>query len=498
MSQMINFVIFLVCATVSAAADDTTSEQTSESTSLREEIRQAGEGSAEERMRAFGRIRLRWTGTVLARGGFSDLPVPREVVKQPEKMTDDQLELIAKALIEGLQDDSKDLRNAAALCLSRAPRRTEGIDRGIDIGLRSEHHEVYWNVCQVRPELLPDPKPYVAMLIGRLTDESIDESVKLGLWVEFDTLLTGWRERFKPHVETVIRSLDDIPEKCRPLVLSSLNKAGFNPEAAEQLYKKARGFEPELKTSAFLSLFSHPDFATDLLSSSPEIQGLVSERANAWYVIFLETDSRYNAVKNELLKLPNFPPLAAAFIGAEKYRPQIEAKLETANSYRKHFLNACLRACGGEIDRHITINSESDGRFKPDSAWPGSDKRRQPERMGAHGDGVTYILITGEVRGSGKRHPKSVRFVRRNDSMLMGQAIEADIPRKYDPQTGRFLLQTHIFAAYSFRPGPEPGPYQTGSALIRVEAPGYKPLDVRFFDEMPHVVIELERQPDSE
>jgi hypothetical protein len=40
----------------------------------------------------------------------------------------------------------------------------------------------------------------------------------------------------------------------------------------------------------------------------------------------------------------------------------------------------------------------------------------------------------------------------------------------------------------------EPGPYQTGSAQVRIESPDSVPLFVQFFDETPHVVIELQRQ----
>jgi hypothetical protein len=40
----------------------------------------------------------------------------------------------------------------------------------------------------------------------------------------------------------------------------------------------------------------------------------------------------------------------------------------------------------------------------------------------------------------------------------------------------------------------EPGPYQTGSAQIRIEAEGFKPLVVQFFDEIPDVRITIQRE----
>jgi hypothetical protein len=38
----------------------------------------------------------------------------------------------------------------------------------------------------------------------------------------------------------------------------------------------------------------------------------------------------------------------------------------------------------------------------------------------------------------------------------------------------------------------EPGPYQTGSAKINIEAKNAKPLHVEFYDEMPEVAITLD------
>ena len=77
--------------------------------------------------------------------------------------------------------------------------------------------------------------------------------------------------------------------------------------------------------------------------------------------------------------------------------------------------------------------------------------------------------------------------------MLLGTMQDYSETLMYDHQSGRFVFLTNVFAAYSMGDDqPESGPYQNGSAQIRVEAAGFKPLVVQFFDEMPDVRITLD------
>ena len=86
-----------------------------------------------------------------------------------------------------------------------------------------------------------------------------------------------------------------------------------------------------------------------------------------------------------------------------------------------------------------------------------------------------------------------------NDSFLLGERKRQVEPLVYDPKTGRFVYTTGIFAAYSMGEGQaEPGPYQTGSSLISLEAAGCKPLQIHFYDEMPEVEITLSEQASGE
>lgn len=76
--------------------------------------------------------------------------------------------------------------------------------------------------------------------------------------------------------------------------------------------------------------------------------------------------------------------------------------------------------------------------------------------------------------------------------MLMGQRMRYEEPIRFDVQPGRFVLVTQVFAAYSGGNNQmEPGPYQTGSCLIKIESEGCLPLEAQFYDEMPDVRITL-------
>jgi hypothetical protein len=141
------------------------------------------------------------------------------------------------------------------------------------------------------------------------------------------------------------------------------------------------------------------------------------------------------------------------------------------------------------------MSESQPGDFKPKSAWPGVDPARRRTKELGHGDGFTEIIVTGRLANSAGEPVASPKFYRTNDSFLLGERVRNEIPVTYDPKSGRFVLVTHIFAAYSVGRGQkEPGPYQTGSSLTLIEAEGCKPLTVQFFDEMPDVAITLSKQ----
>ena len=181
-------------------------------------------------------------------------------------------------------------------------------------------------------------------------------------------------------------------------------------------------------------------------------------------------------------------------LGEPRFIEQITKLESNSNSHEKTFLAACKRACGAKAGLVIEVDSKHAVKFRPASAWPNTDDTRLSKTVAGHGDGSVSVMVTGEIRGAEGSHPKTVAFYRMNDAMLLGTKQDYSEPLLYDHQSGRFVFLTDVFAAYSSgEDQPEPGPYQSGSAQIRVEAPGFKPLVVQFFDEMPDVRITLDK-----
>ena len=84
-----------------------------------------------------------------------------------------------------------------------------------------------------------------------------------------------------------------------------------------------------------------------------------------------------------------------------------------------------------------------------------------------HGDGITEVIITGQILRADGAPAAAPKFYRTNDAMLLGRRIREEESITFDPKSGRFVFVTSVFAAYSTGDGqPDPGPYQTGSSLV--------------------------------
>jgi len=193
-----------------------------------------------------------------------------------------------------------------------------------------------------------------------------------------------------------------------------------------------------------------------------------------------------------LQKLKTLPPIMMGLLQDESFLPALDEQMKTADPHGRTLLEACARACGRTPQRIVKLSKEEQGDFKPTSAWPGSEPKRKPKEMQGHGDGFTRVLVTGTLRMADGTPARRPEFYAANDRMLLGLAERQPDSILYDQKTGKFVFLTTVFAAYAMEKGAqEPGPYQTGSALTHIEAEGAEPLDVRFFDEMPHVEIRL-------
>jgi hypothetical protein len=353
--------------------------------------------------------------------------------------------------------------------------------------LNSEDRNVLWYTRLIEKDWLPDPEPFVSNLIHHLQADDFSSSDAA------ITLIEHFGKRFAPHTAAIVDALPTIPEENRIRVLLSLEETGLSESAADKLAQAVADESPETQAAAFIVLIPQPEKAARLLLEHPGMSDALIAFGDHWRTLLYSTSPEHRELRSLLSALPNQSPVHLALIGSPDALPELRRQLETASKHRKTYLRACIRACGGELGEVVRLSQEVPVGFKPKSAWPGTDgSRRSGEH--SHGDGFTPILVTGELRFADGGHPSEVRFFRKNDGMLLGEFRNDRVPLKYEGATGRFVLSTTVFAAYNSGKSAEPGPYQTGSAQTRIESREGEPLVIQFFDEMPHVVIELQRR----
>ena len=439
-------------------------------------------GSASVRCEALKRLAEYWSIKRVQPRGFSDLPVD---VKQPDTnhIPDGEVEAIATALKSALIHADDRVRKEAAICLCNAPRQSPAVDTAVAVALNSKDTSVLWYLMQLRIEKYqwPDPEPFVPNLIEHLKFKDPYAAANL---------IERFGERFTPHSKAVVEKLPDIPQENKWLVFLTLARVGLSMDAADILMTRAEDESPETNAAAFVALLKFPSKATRFLLEHHGMGKEIEELDGSVCTVLNSTSPELNELREALIATPDIGPVILALIGSNRSLPELARQLEAADEHRKTLIRACIRACGGELGEVVQLSKDKPTDFMPKSAWPGHDSRRMSNELG-HGDGFTKILITGELKSTNGTQPAEVRFFRTNDGMLLGEGRRDALPLKYDPTTGRFVLLTTVFAAYASGKSPEPGPYQTGSAQIQIEATGCSPLKIQFFDEMPHTEIVL-------
>jgi hypothetical protein len=439
------------CGTQEAAPVPNTSALTVSDPQLSLDLKSAMAGGIGDRCAALEQMGEYWSQKGVIPGGFSDLPVETPQ-PDPQPIPEGDIEAIATVLQAAITDSYHDVREAAAIALSRAPQPSAAVNAAIAVALNSEDSTVLWYLWQLEPAKFPfpEPGPYVENLIRHLKSDDFNSSYAATVLIE------RFGNRFAPYTVNVVDALGEIgdDEQCR--VLLTLADTGLPEEAAHKLPRRVRNDTADVKAAAFVALMSFPDRATRFLRNNSGMGAALAEYDAHWFEILYSTSSEQQELRAALIATPDLGPLNLALIGAPDSIPELTRELAVADQHRQTLLRACIRA--------------------------------------GHGDGITEILVTGELRFANDGHPAKVHFLRTNDSMLLGESLEAPMPLKYDAVTGRFVLRTSIFAAFDMGEPQEPGPYQTRSAQVRIESPDSVPLFVQFFDETPHVVIELQRQ----
>lgn len=432
----------------------------------------------------------------LAPAGFSDTPVAVGSLGPAEPISDQQLDAIAVAIKVGITDANAGVRKAAAIAICSAPRSSETVFSLIKAGLESDDATVVWYTSQQASRTPPEFTSVIEVLIANLAS---DDFMKSFLFAE---LIGNYGSKARPYAKQIVDIAVATVPKERYSRLYVLYDIGLTDEAADALAEAAIKFSDRNLAIAAICLLDFPGKLKSIHASCPELIASLEVQHTRLFPFLCKHQFEANLTRDWLKSVKNLPPNIMGMLGEPRFITEVEKHEADASEHRKTFLNACKRACGANPEVIIEVDSSHPVEFRPASALPMSDKRRIGKDATGHSDGATFVMVTGEIKRSDGALPKSIQFFRTNDGMLMGTKRNTSEPVLYNPKNGRFAFLTSVFAAYSMGQDQlEPGPYQTGSAQIRIEGPGLKPLVVQYFDEMPHVRITLDKangQPQTE
>ncbi|HEX7896868.1 MAG TPA: hypothetical protein VF950_03860 [Planctomycetota bacterium] len=393
---------------------------------------------------------------------FSDKPVDRPT--PPPKLAPPDYDRAVAALGESANDVDAKVREAAAEALAGVYGDRPAVKASLVRALESKDPTVAWYVHQ-------------SFLYVRPTFEDVWPALRVFLDVPDETGRLAARSTLALYGPAARAAVPDLLRQAE-VAAWSLGRIGVDHEQA----KKLSGLDIPRSFNVFVVLLPHPDVAADYLGKSPKILERAMLEPEALFRVLEGVDTPLRAL---LLNRSDLPPIFLAWSREPRFRTSLVERAAKAIGHPKALLAACARACGEPAQQTIKI-----GEFRPRSAHPDTDETRMSKESG-HLDGYTAVLITGRLRMTDGTPSAEPRFFNENDRMLMGIKRDEPGPLRYDPTTGRFIFFTKVFAAYATGKEGDLGPYQTGSAQVRVEAPGAKPLVVRFYDEMPDVEITL-------
>lgn len=455
---------------------------------LNELLKQTESETTSDRVNGFKAIGSYWDRGQDASAGFSDLPPETSAANTPKPpISEVNLNKIAKAIERGVNDSDSDVREAAAIALISAPRSSDAVQSAILAGIKSDDSTVNWYVKQQRTQVWPKVDLVIENLIEHLSSSDISKHDSAS------DLLRKYGEQARPYSERIVEAiLNGGHREYRYRTMYMLCEIGLTEDAVRKLMTCVDQLTEEESVIIALSLLEYPDALQLLQAKHPNLIQSLERHGSELFRFLCKHQYKPHKTRAWLASTESLPANIMGMLGETRFI-EVIGKLETnSSSYERTFLSACKRACGAKADLVIDVDSSKPVEFRPASAWPNTDSTRRSKKVSGHGDGHVEVMVTGEIRGADGTHPKDVGFFRTNDSMLMGTNQDHSEPVMYDPRSGRFLCLTNVFAAYcNGDDQPEPGPYQTGSAQIRIEAAGFKPVVVQFFDEMPDVRITM-------
>jgi hypothetical protein len=412
----------------------------------------------------------------------------RIILEHP--ISDANLDKIAEAIERGVNDAESDVREAAAIALIHVPRSSDAVQSAILACIKSDDSSVNWYVKQQRTQVWPKVDLVIENLIKQLSSPDIRKHD----WAS--DLLCEYGEQARPYSERIVEAILNVgssDDRARNMYVFC--DIGLTENAMRKLMDRVDQLTEEETVIVAISLLEYPDALQLLQGKYPKLIQSLEEYGAKLFLFLCKHQYESHRTREWLESAESLPANIMGMLGKPRFIEAI-AKLETNSSHHERtFLSACKRACGGKADLVIDVDSNNPVKFRPASAWPNTDNARRSKTASGHGDGFVEVMVTGEIRGVDGTHPKEVAFFRTNDAMLLGTSRNDNEPLIYDHRSGRFVFMTNVFAAYCMGDDQrEPGPYQTGSAQIRIEAEGFKPLVVQFFDEIPDVRITIQRE----
>ena len=482
LKSMITVVVWLACTIITTAED---------SLPLPQLIAKTDSEAMSDRVFGFKSLARFWNRQPDTLADFSDVsidPVTPKTNKPP--ITDLDLDKIARAIQRGIGDPELEVRKNAAIALTNAPRSSDAVQAAALAGINSGDPTVNWYVSQQRTNVWPSIDLVIERLIENLSSQEFNQHDSAS------RLLRIYGDRARPYSKRVVETiLKDGIHKYRYSKLYVLYDIGLTEEAAKALVNRADELSVDESAIAALALLEHPDALKLLQAKHPSLVQSLEKHTARLFPFLCRYQHQPHKTRDWLAASQSLPANIMGMLGDRRFIDEITKLEADSSNHDKTFLYACKRACGQKADFVVVIDSKRPVEFRPASAWPNVDERRLSKNSTGHADGGTRVMVTGEIRGEDGSHPKNVSFYRTNDAMLLGTKQDHRQPLMYDPRTGRFVYLTTVFAAYGMGSGQsESGPYQTGSAQVRVEASKFKPLVVQFFDEMPDVRIILDNE----
>jgi HEAT repeat protein len=412
--------------------------------------------------------------------GFSDATVDRP--SRPQKLSNDLYDSVVTALADALHDTHPDVRKTAAEALGWVTGSRPAIQAAVLSVLKTKDPALVWFGLNGLGRVAAPADQAVPLLIPLLDQPSdvVRDDVAHALG--------RYGAKSRAAVPALLKRLP-LEEHPWP-ALYALGEIGFDEAQAKELAAMKLNKPEDCDDARFVVLTVYPDLALPFLNARPKLfEKMISPIG--LFDLVVSVDPKLQVLRKAVLDRPDLPVVAMAWSQDPRFQAAIQERIKKANKHQATFLAACARSCGAAAERIIAMNEKDPGSFKPKSGLPGSDPSRKG-KGGGHGDGYTDILVTGRLTMADGSPAVEPVFINENDRMLLGTREESRGPLRFDPKTGRFVFYSSVFAAYSMDgKQAEPGPYETGSAQVRIEAKGAKPLVLHFWDEMPDVAITL-------